>query len=90
MEKVLEAIPMEAYRIRVRLESGLEGIFDMSPYLNGPAFHELKDPAYFKQVRPEGCGITWPHEQDISADTILCDILAKQAEGVLSKKSQDR
>lgn len=89
MEKVVEAIPLEPYRIKVRMKSGLEGIFDMSPYLDGQAFHELKDPAYFKRVRPEGYGIIWPHEQDISSDTILCDIQDVKPEGGLSEMSQD-
>ncbi|MDG5815546.1 DUF2442 domain-containing protein [Chitinispirillales bacterium ANBcel5] len=33
-------------------------------------FSELKDENYFKQVKPLFIGISWPNQQDFSADTI--------------------
>ncbi len=74
MEKIIEAIPMEDYQVMVTTESGLQGIFDVKPYLHGPAFHELKNPAYFNMVRPVKWGIRWPREQDFSSDTIIYDM----------------
>jgi hypothetical protein len=74
MDKIIKAIPLDDYRIDIVTSSDVAGIFDVKPYLTGSAFLELKDPAYFKQVRPAHYGIMWPNEQDFSSDTIVCDI----------------
>jgi preprotein translocase subunit SecE len=37
-------------------------------------FKQLKDKNYFKQVKPFFCGIVWPNEQDLSADTIAYEL----------------
>jgi hypothetical protein len=74
MEKILKAVPLPDYKIDITTSSGFSGIFDVKPYLNGSAFDALKDPAYFRLVRPARYGIAWPQEQDISSDTIVCDI----------------
>ena len=81
MDTVIKAIPLDDYLIKITMGSGLEGLFDVKPYLHGSAFEELKDTAYFKTVRPIRHGITWPHEQDFSADTIAHDIVAAQQGG---------
>jgi len=54
----------------VELSDGRSGIFDVKPYLGKGVFTQLKDKNYFKQVKPLFCGIVWPNEQDLSADTI--------------------
>ena len=74
MDTIIRAIPLENYRIDIVTSSGISGIFDVKPYLRGGAFHELLDESYFRQVRPAHHGITWPHEQDFSSDTIIWDI----------------
>ena len=79
MDKVIKAVPLAEYRIDILTSSGVAGVFDVKPYLQGRAFQELRDEAYFRQVRPAHHGIAWPHEQDFSADTIIHDI--RQAQG---------
>lgn len=74
MDKIIKAIPLDGYRIDILTSSGISGIFDVKPYLQGSAFKELADESYFRQVRPAHHGIRWPHEQDLSADTIIWDI----------------
>ena len=74
MDKIVEAIPLDNYRIKILTTSGITGIFDVKPYLGGTAFKELLDESYFRLVRPAHHGIAWPHEQDFSSDTIVCDI----------------
>ena len=74
MDKIIKAIPLNDYRIEILTSSDIAGIFDVKPYLNGSAFKELEDQAYFKQVRPAHYGIMWPNEQDFSSDTIIYDI----------------
>nr|VFK36572.1 MAG: Protein of unknown function (DUF2442) [Candidatus Kentron sp. SD]VFK39631.1 MAG: Protein of unknown function (DUF2442) [Candidatus Kentron sp. SD]VFK78060.1 MAG: Protein of unknown function (DUF2442) [Candidatus Kentron sp. SD] len=76
MDRMLKAIPLDDYRIEILAESGVSGIFDVKPYLDGSAFRELPDRSYFRTVPPirGGVGIVWPHEQDFSADRIIWDI----------------
>ncbi len=74
MDKILRAIPLDDYRVEILTSSGISGIFDVKPYLNGGAFKELIDESYFRLVRPVHHGIAWPHEQDFSANTIIWDI----------------
>ena len=74
MDTIIKAIPLEDYKIDVLTSSGITGIFDVKPYLNGSAFKELADESYFRMVRPAHRGIMWPHEQDSSSDTIIWDI----------------
>ena len=74
MDTIVKAIPRDDYTIEIRTSSGIEGVFDVRPYLQGSAFRELEDPSYFRLVRPAHHGIMWPHEQDFSSDTIIWDI----------------
>ena len=70
MLKVKKVNANNDYTLLVELSDGRSGIFDVKPYLNKGIFNKLKDIQYFKQVRPFFCGIAWPDEQDLSADTI--------------------
>jgi hypothetical protein len=81
MEKIVKATPLENYTIDIITHSGISGIFDVKPYLNGSAFQELKDERYFCQVQPSHYGIAWPNEQDFSSDTIIWDIQHAQSTG---------
>lgn len=74
MDKIMKAVPIGDYRIEIQTSSGISGIFDVKPYLNGTAFKELVNESYFRMVRPAHYGIAWPHGQDFSADTIIWDI----------------
>lgn len=74
MDKIIKAVPLDDYKIEILTSSGISGIFDVKPYLEGSAFSELKNPSYFNLVRPAHRGISWPHEQDLSSDTIIFDI----------------
>ena len=60
------------HRLRVGFENGEARLFDVTPYLEKGVFRELLDEAYFQRVRPIGCGVEWPNEQDLSADTLYC------------------
>ena len=71
MDTILEATPLADYKVRVRTSSGVSGIFDVKPYLNGGAFKDLSNEDYFRKVRPAHHGIRWPNEQDFSSDTII-------------------
>jgi hypothetical protein len=70
MLTVQEIFVLDAYKLRAKLSNGVEGIFDVSPYLHKGIFTQLQDIDYFKCVRINFCGICWPNGQDFSADTI--------------------
>ncbi len=74
MDKIVKAIPLDDYRIEILTSSGIEGVFDIKPYMGGSAFKELFDEAYFCRVKPAHHGIIWPNEQDFSSDTIVFDL----------------
>jgi len=74
MLKVIKVNANNDYTLSVKLSDGRSGKFDVKPYLEKGVFTELKDKNYFKQVKPFFCGIVWPNEQDLSADTIAYEL----------------
>jgi hypothetical protein len=42
----------------------------MKSYLEKGVFQELKDISYFRQVQAHASFICWPHDQDLSLDTL--------------------
>ena len=58
------------HELLVKFNNGKTRSFDMKPYLNKGIFKELKNEAYLKKVRVVHGGVEWPHEQDLSADTL--------------------
>ena len=74
MLKVIKVDADNDYTLFVELSDGRSGKFDVKPYLDKGVFAELKDKNYFKQVKPLFCGIVWPNEQDLSADTIAYEL----------------
>ena len=70
MIKVISAEPIENYKLKILLSNGKKGIFDVSKYLDKGIFRELKEQQYFRQVKVAFGGVMWPHEQDLSAETI--------------------
>ncbi|MBF0544746.1 MAG: DUF2442 domain-containing protein [Candidatus Riflebacteria bacterium] len=74
MLKVIKVSANNDYTLFVELSDGRSGIFDVKPYLEKGVFKHLKDINYFKKVKPFFCGIAWPNEQDLSADTIANEL----------------
>ncbi len=61
---------MPGYKLCVRFGNGEARLFDLKPYLDKGVFKELRKESYFKKVRIISGGVEWPHEQDLSADTL--------------------
>ncbi len=78
MDTIVKANPLDDYKIEILTSSGVEGVFDVKPYLKGTAFKELENQSYFRLVRPAHHGIMWPNEQDFSSDTIIFDLTRPQ------------
>ena len=71
--RVKSVIPTDEYRLILTFTNGEEGIYDCSSLLDFGIFTELREVSYFKQVRPAGGTVVWPHEQDICPDTLYVD-----------------
>jgi hypothetical protein len=70
MVKVVSVVPRDDYKIKICLDNGKTGLFDVVPFLDKGFFTELKDLNCFRQVLTRGRSISWPHSQDFCADTI--------------------
>jgi hypothetical protein len=70
--KITHVEARKDYKLYIEFENGEARLFDVAPYLDKGVFRELRSGAYFKRVRPVWGGIEWPHEQDLSSDTLYC------------------
>ena len=68
--RIAEVVPKADYTLKVRLEDGREGIFDVGPYLRYEAFLELRTDENFARLTNGGYFIEWDCGADLSADTI--------------------
>jgi hypothetical protein len=68
--RVTSVKPGDDYRLEITFSNGETGIYDCRPLLDFGVFQELRDNAYFRQVRAENGTVVWPHEQDICPDTV--------------------
>ncbi|MDR3002291.1 MAG: DUF2442 domain-containing protein [Fibromonadaceae bacterium] len=66
--KIKSIKPVEAFNLFLEYETGEKKRFDVSPYIKGTWYSELKDEIYFKTVRivNSGYGIEWANGQDIA------------------------
>ena len=67
---VSEARYVEAYRIWLRFEDGLEGIVDLRDELTGPVFEPLRDEEVFRafSVDKTAKTIVWPNGADLAPE----------------------
>lgn len=58
--------PEAGYKLLLTYKTGEKRLFDVTPYITGSWFGELKDTAYFSSVSllPGGIGIEWLYGQD--------------------------
>jgi len=73
MKKVVAAKVNEDFSLDLKFNDGSFKRFDVKPYLNYGVFKELKDFEYFKQVKIAFGTVQWPHEQDISPETLYLE-----------------
>ena len=78
MMRIIEAIPVEGYRLKVRFNDGLEGVYSVDPESRGGVFLRLRDVAAFNAVRvnPDfGC-VEWPSGVDLCPTSMHEEMLA--------------
>ena len=73
MNKVIAARANDDFSLDLQFSDGSVKRFDAKPYLDYEVFRELKDPGYFKQVTVAFGTVQWPHEQDISPETLYIE-----------------
>lgn len=73
MKKVVAVKANEDFTLDLQFNDGSRRRFDATPYLNYGVFTELKDIRYFQQVRLAFGTVQWPHEQDISPETLYLE-----------------
>ena len=79
MDKVVSVRPESNGRLYVEMADGRRGVFDVTPYMRGEFFEELRNDAYFRQVRVFFRGIGWPNGQDLGPDTIAAELVETDA-----------
>ncbi len=69
---VVEAVPMDDYRVRVVFDDGAHGVwrFAEAKSLPGPMGEPLRDPDFFARVFIDGGALTWPSEYDVCPHTL--------------------
>jgi len=73
MIKVIGGRSNDDFSLDLTFDDGSVKRFDATPYLDYEAFRELKDLDYFKQVTVAFGTVQWPHEQDISPETLYLE-----------------
>jgi hypothetical protein len=72
MVRIETAQPLSGYRLKVRFNDGLEGIYPVEPERRGGVFLKLLEPQIFNAVsiNPDfGC-VEWPGGVDLCPDTM--------------------
>jgi len=71
--RVRNVEPLGEYRLKSTFTNGEVSTYDCRPLLDFGVSQEWRDEACFRQVRPEGRTVIWPHEQDVCPDTLYLD-----------------
>lgn len=67
---LLKVTPKPDWTLQVEFVDGLNGVFNVAPYLSDEAFEPLKDIAEFRKIHNGGYFIEWECGADLSADTL--------------------
>ena len=67
---VVRAIHETGFRIHVTFNDGTEASVDFEPWLEGPVFEPLKQPATFRKFFIDGGTVSWPNGADIAPETL--------------------
>lgn len=62
---------LEAYRLKLKFNNGVEGIVDLEKELYGEVFEPLRDVELFKQVFCTTRTIEWPNTADFAPEFLL-------------------
>ena len=70
LPSVIRAEYRGGFRIHVTFNDLSEQTVDFRPWLQGPVFDALKNPAYFREFFVDGGALAWPNGADIAPETL--------------------
>jgi hypothetical protein len=69
-QAVVEARPNEDFSLSILFEDGVEGVLDMTPYLDFGVFKKIRDFEQFKRVRIAFDTVEWESGVDLDPEFI--------------------
>jgi len=76
IRKVVDAKPLEGFRVAIRFDDGKSMTVDLEPLLHGPIFADLRSNAgIFRAFTIDGGTLTWPNGADIDPLVLYYDDL---------------
>ena len=70
--RIQEAVPLEGFRVRLKLTDGREVERDLGGFLTGPVFAGIRgDLERFREFRVEGGTLVWPGGADLCPDVLI-------------------
>ena len=70
LPSVVRAEYRGGFRIHLTFNDLSERTVDFRPWLEGPVFEALRDPAYFREFFVDGGTVAWPNGADIAPETL--------------------
>ncbi len=67
-KRIIKAVSMDDYLIKITFEDCEQRIFDCKPYLDQKVFLPLKNKAYFTKLRISFGTIVWPNGIDFDPE----------------------
>ena len=67
---VTAVTPEDGYTLLLTFDNGETKRFDVSPYITGEWYSELKQKDYFRTVRANGYTVEWSNGQDLCPDEL--------------------
>ncbi|MDP2208611.1 MAG: DUF2442 domain-containing protein [Bacteroidota bacterium] len=88
MHKIIEAKPLENYKIWIKFSDGVEGIVDLSDLVGKGVFSLWKDPKEFNSfsIDSQSHTLVWKDEIDLCPDTLYAKILNLDPMSILNKQ----
>ena len=84
MKKVVQASPLDGFRLWLKYEDGIEGIVDLSDLAGRGVFDAWHEGNIFDAVTVSQSGaIVWPGEIDLCSDALYIRLTGRQAEEIL-------
>lgn len=73
--RIIQSTPLVDRKVQLKFEDGLDKIVDLSPFLRGPIFAEIRhNDAMFRAIIIEGGTISWENGADIDPDVLYYDL----------------
>jgi hypothetical protein len=90
LPSVISATYNGDHRIRLGFADGTVKTVDFRPWLRGPVFQPLHDPAYFRRFFLEAGTVVWPNGADIAPETLYeaPSVLVKRSNKALQRTSR--